>query len=90
MFATLLFAGFGERSNSNRAQTRAASVAIDLLVFERKAANLPQSAVHALREGSWLSPRTDTYNFLNISHDGFRRRAGSSPLIRARASSPRQ
>ena len=46
--------------------------------------------VQSLRQDSWLAQRTNTYNFLNISHDGFRRRAGSSPLIRARASSSRQ
>ena len=91
MLSTLSLAGFGERSNLKMpSEAPPASVAFDLLEFERRAVKSAPSVVHSLREDSWLSPKAKTCNFLNISHDGFRRRAGSSPLDRARASSSRQ
>ena len=88
---TLLFAGFGKRSDLNkRSRARQTKLASIRTSFEPQATRTAPSVVHSLRQDSWLAHRTDTCNFLNISHAGFRRRAGSSPLIRARASSSRQ
>ena len=60
VLSTLLFAGFGKLSNSNAKRGASAVLASICLLARMEVRKFAPIVVHALRQDSWLSTRTDT------------------------------